>query len=90
MKAYDLGAKAIIFSQFVNMLDVSHLMHSAPLTCFTSLFFPYPQPLVLYSIVPYPIPSFTESYSTSLLPAARVPVAERGHPVLQTSGTHEC
>ena len=23
MKAYDLGAKAIIFSQFVNMLDVS-------------------------------------------------------------------
>ena len=24
MKAYDLGAKAIIFSQFVNMLDVSH------------------------------------------------------------------
>ena len=55
MKAYDLGAKAIIFSQFVNMLDVSHQMHSSTLTCFTLLFFPYPQPLVLNSIVPYPI-----------------------------------
>jgi SNF2 family DNA or RNA helicase len=29
MKAYDLGAKAIIFSQFVNMLDVSGLSGAA-------------------------------------------------------------
>lgn len=40
MKAYDLGAKAIIFSQFVNMLDVSDLstFFSSPL----SLHFPFP------------------------------------------------
>jgi hypothetical protein len=59
MKAYDLGAKAIIFSQFVNMLDVSHQTLSSsfsytnsyhrsrlisPTAPYTSLYYANPNP----------------------------------------------
>ena len=53
MKAYDLGAKAIIFSQFVNMLDVSDMLPVVFLFLFLFLFLLVP----ILILIPIPVPT---------------------------------